>query len=419
MRRLRARRDTKNLRGQVQPIASGRGVSRSCSLRPGGRSGQGLASMERIRSSPRSSTRSASNGSEFPRQGETSSLSPRLWDYSGVTSVGIFGAGRAATLHAESVRAARGVHLAGVAARSTASTRAAALSGALDCPVMTARELARACDVAVIATPPAVRAEVLAELASSRRLRAVLVESPAATTIDGIADLGAAFGGRPVLAAVNLLHAPAVRRMLDAVAAMDPHHLELRLAVPDPARGPDAGRSFGGGVTVDPAAGFWPLLISAMGAAVESVAAPRYQVIDGLDHATLVLLETAGGRRARAELSWGAPMAAASLEAADSRRVARVDLWPVPGLEIDGALVGSPPDSQHALAALGFVGQIQRLARVASGETAPWPELAAASSALTVAVAAALSAMYNGIAVDVSDVPRDLSPFEILASTGC
>ncbi|MYH76189.1 MAG: hypothetical protein F4134_00510, partial [Acidimicrobiaceae bacterium] len=147
-----------------------------------------------------------------------------------MTSVGIVGAGRAATLHAESVRAARGVRLAGVTARSTASPKAAALADALDCPVLTAQELAGTCDVAVIATPPAARAEALAELASSRRLRAVLVELPAATSIDGIAELGAAFGGRPVMAAVNLLHAPAVRQMLDAVTAMDPHHLELRLA---------------------------------------------------------------------------------------------------------------------------------------------------------------------------------------------
>ncbi len=330
-----------------------------------------------------------------------------------MTSVGIVGAGRAATLHAEAVRAIRGVRLAGVAASSTASPRAAALAGALDCPVLTVRELARACDVAVIATPPAARAEALTELASSRRLRAVLVESPAATTIDGIADLGAAFGGRPVMAGVNLLHAPAVRQMLDAVTAMDPHHLELRLAVPNPARGPDAGWAFGGGVTVDPAAGFWPVLIAAMGAEVESVAAPRYEVVAGLDRAASVLLEAANGRRARAELSWGAAVAAASLEAADSRRVARIDLWPVPGLEIDGAVVDSSAGSQHALAALGFVGQIQRLARVASGEATPWPELVAASSALTVAAAAALSAGRGGGHVDVRDVPTGAPPFGI------
>ena len=353
-----------------------------------------------------------------------------LWNYGRVTPVGIVGAGRAATLHAEAVRAAGGAHLAGVAASSPTSPRAAALAGALDCPVLTARELARICDVAVIATPPAARAEVLAELASSRRLRAVLVESPAATSIDGIAELGAAFGGRPVMAALNLLHAPAVRQMLDAVAAMDPHHLELRLAVPDPARGAESGTAFGGGVTMDPAAGFWPVLIAAMGAAVGSVAAPRLEVSDGLDLAAEVVLRAVNGRTARASLRWGAPVAGAAVEAADPAHVARVEVWPAPIVEIDGASTGSPADpahtvaprrggSAHPLAALGFTAQIERLVRVGSGDAQPWPDLAVASSALTIAAAAALSARRNGIAVDVSDVPRDLSPFEILGSVGC
>ncbi|MXZ98895.1 MAG: hypothetical protein F4Z23_07655 [Acidimicrobiaceae bacterium] len=371
------------------------------------------------------------NGSEFALLEAERIGSPiRPIRYSGVTSVGIVGAGRAATLHAESVRAARGVRLAGVTAQSTASPKAAALADALDCPVLTARELAGTCDVAVIATPPAARAEALAELASSRRLRAVLVELPAATSIDGIAELGAAFGGRPVMAAVNLLHAPAVRQMLDAVTAMDPHHLELRLAVPDPDRGPDAGRAFGGGVTMDPAAGFWPVLVAAMGAAVRSVAAPRLDVVGGLDRAAGVVLRAVDGRTAQASLRWGAPVAEAAVEAADSAHVARVEVWPAPIVEIDGASTGSPADpahtvasrrggSAHPLAALGFTAQIERLVRVGSGEAQPWPDLAVASSALTIAAAASLSAKYNGIAVDVSDVPRDLSPFEILASTGC
>ena len=254
--------------------------------------------------------------------------------------------------------------------------------------MLTLAQLARASDVAVIATPPASRAEVLVELASSRRLRAVLVESPAATTVDGIATLGSAVAGRPVMASVNLLHAPAVRRMLEVVAAMDPHHLELRLAVPDPARGPGAGGAFGGGVTVDPAAGFWPVVLAALGAAVESVAAPRFEVVDGLDRAAEVVMHAAGGRRARAELRWGAPVAEAAVEAADSAHVARVDVWPVPVAEVDGAPVGPPAGSTHPLAALGFVAQIEWLARVCDGEAKPWPDLAVASSALTIAAAA-------------------------------
>ena len=340
-----------------------------------------------------------------------------LWDHSRMTSVGIVGAGRAATLHAEAVRATRGVRLAGVTASSTGSTRAVALAGALDCPVLTMRELVRACDVAVIATPPAARAEALAELASSRRLRAVLVESPASTTLDGIAALDSAFADRPIMAGANLLHAPAVGRVLDAVAAMDPHHLELRLAVPDPARGPHSGVAFGGGVTMDPAAGFWPVLIAAMGAAVRSVAAPRFKVSEGLDHAAEVVLTAVNGRTARAALRWGASVAEASVEAADPARVARVDVWPVPVAEIDGAPAGPPADAGHPLAALGFVAQVERLARVAGGEASPWPDLGAAASALAVATAVAMSVRRNGIGVSVSDVPRDLSPFEILGST--
>ena len=330
--------------------------------------------------------------------------------------MGIVGAGRAATLHAEAVRAARGVTLAGVSALSPLSPRAAALGEALHCGVLTLAEVSDACDAAVIATPPAARAEVLAELASSRRLRAVMVESPAATTVGRIAELGSALAGRPVMVAANLLHAPAVRVMLEAVATMDPHHLELRVAVPDPARGPHAGSAFGGGVTVDPGTGFWPVMMAAMGAAVESVAAPRLDVSDGVDHTAEVMLHAAGGRRARAELRWGTRVAEAALEAADSAHVARVDVWPAPAAEIDGFPAGPPTTSAHPLEALGFVAQIERLARVCDGEARPWPDLTVASSALTIAVAASLSARSGGMPVSVADAPRDASPFEILSA---
>lgn len=331
-----------------------------------------------------------------------------------VISVGIVGAGRAATLHAEAVRAARGVTLAGVSASSPASPRVAALAGALHCPVLTLGELSRVCDVAVIATPPAACVEALARTASPRRLRAVMVESPAATTIQGVAEFGTLVEDLPVMASVNLLHAPAVRRMLETVITMDPHHLELRLAVPHPDRGPDAGRAFGGGVTVDPGAGFWPILLAAMGAAVESVAAPRADIANGLDHAAEVVLHATGGRRARADLRWGARVAEASVEAADPARVARVDIWPVPVAEIDGAAIDPPPGSSHPLAALGYVAQIERLALAADGGARPWPDLAIASSALTVAAAASLSAHRGGQPVRIADVPPNASPFEIL-----
>ena len=233
----------------------------------------------------------------------------------------------------------------------------------------------------------------------------MLVESPAATTLDGVAKLASALPGLPVVAAANLLHAPAVRAMLGAVAGMDPHHLELRLAVPDPARGPGAGRSFGGGVTVDPAAGFWPVVMAAMGSGVESVAVPRADVVDGLERAAEVVLRSVDGRRARADLRWGARVAA---------RVARVDIWPVPVAEIDGSPAGPPAERSHPLAALGFVAQIERLCRVARGEAHPWLDLDVGSLSLTIAAAAAMSVRRGGVAVNVSEVRGDASPFEIL-----
>lgn len=328
--------------------------------------------------------------------------------------MGIVGAGRAATLHAEAARAAVGLELVGVAVRSPTSATAAALAGGLDCRVMTLPELARTCDLAVVATPPSARLEVLAELAASRRVRAVLVESPAATTLDEIDRLRSAAGGRPVLAGVNLLHAPAVRQVLDVIAAMDPHHLELRLAVPDPARGPGAGIEFGGGVMVDPAAGLWPVLMAALGVGVDCVATPRLQHTTGLDRAAEVVLHTADGNRARADLRWGAPVAEAAVEAADAAHVARLEVWPAPRAEIDGVLQARSAGTAHPLAALGFVGQLDRLDRVGRGEAVPWPGLDVGEAALAVAIAAALSACRGGEPVGVDEVPRDVSPFTVL-----
>lgn len=330
-----------------------------------------------------------------------------------VSAVGIVGAGRAATLHAEAVRAGRGTELAGVSSLSPTSPRAGALAGALDCSVLSTAELGRASDVVVIAAPPEANIAVLAELAACRRVRAVLIESPAATTIDGVAQLASAFDDQPVMTAVNLLHAPPVRQMLETVASMEPHHLEMRLAVPEPDRGTEAGSGFGGGVTMDPSAGFWPVMVAALGA-VQTVATPRLEVANGLDRTAEVVLQARSGRTARAAMQWGASVAEASLEAADPARVARIDIWPVPVLEIDGAPAGSPSGGSHPLAELGFVAQIERLARVGRGEAPPWPDLSAASAAVTIAAAAALSARHDGQPVNVNDTPRDVSPLEIL-----
>ena len=333
-----------------------------------------------------------------------------------MTSVGIVGAGPGATLHAETVRAAAGMELAGVAVRDPRSPRAGALAAGLDCPVLTLAELAERCDLAVVAAPPHACGESMDRLAESRRLRAVLVESPVAVTVEGAETLRDALAPRPVMAGVNLLHAPAVRRLIEAVAAMAPHHLELRLAVPRPERGPGAGPVFGGGVTVDPGAGFWPVLMAALGAEVVSVAARSLEVRDGLEQEADVVLHASAGRQARAVLRWGAPVAEASVEAADHAHVARLEIWPHPVLEIDGEPVQAPGPARtgNLLSELGFVSQLDRLDRVGRGDAAPWPELSVGSAALTVASAAALSSRRDGRPVALGEVPPDASVFAIL-----
>ena len=241
----------------------------------------------------------------------------------------------------------------------------------------------------------------------------------------------------------------------------------------------------------DPGSEFWPVLLAALGTAVESVTAQRVLQADGLDHTAEVGLhgtetevklhgnvtatrenigfstsaEMSGlsngvaasaasgntGRTARAEMRWGARVAECSIEAADAAHVARTEVWPLPITEIDGetqptqpghrsaassvnpsrerAARSSPPpktalprpfpSAEYAgsfpLAALGFVAQIQRLARVCTGESTAWPGLDVGRSALTVAVAAALSARCSGEPVKVSDTPLDASPYDILS----
>ena len=120
-----------------------------------------------------------------------------------------------------------------------------------------------------------------------------------------------------------------------------------------------------GGVTTEPGAGFWPVVMAALGSAVVSVEVEHAEVVDGLDRAARLVLRSAEGRRARADLRWDSAVAEASLEAADAAHVARVDVWPAPAAEFDGepAGGGAAPDAAHPLRELGFVAQIERLAR--------------------------------------------------------
>ena len=331
--------------------------------------------------------------------------------------VGVVGTGRAAVLHAEAVRAARGAELAGLASRRPRSSSARALTAALNTAPMTLEELARSCEAVVIAVPPAVQIEAAETLSAIGSVRAALVESPAGVTLDAINRLRHALGGLAALGAANLLHATAVRRLFDTVATMAPHHLLLQVAVPTPSRGPQMRRLFGGGVLVDPGAGLWPVLMTAISTAVESVAASEITLGSGSDTAARLVLSGSDGSVAGAEICWGAQVAAASVEAADAVRVARLEVWPAPVLELNGAPVAaSEPKQSNPLAALGFVEQIRRLIRVCRGEATAWPGIDVSYAALAVAVAAAVSARRRGAPTALAETPDNLSVREILST---
>lgn len=322
--------------------------------------------------------------------------------------MGVIGAGAAAVLHAEAARAARSLELFAVAARP-GSPRARVLAAALGCAATSVAELGRHCDLAVVAVPPTAVAAVTAEVASGRRVQAVMVESPAATTIDGLAALAPIAARLPVMAAANLLHAAATRQALRAIAAMRPHHLALEAAVPRPRRASGKGGDFGGGVLMHPGASLWPLLLAALAEPVESVSTLRLETSRGVDRHVEALLLASSGSQARARLRWDAEVATASLEAADSAHAARLDFWPVPSVEFDGAPLDGSADGAHPLEALGFVPQLERLDRVARGEAALWPGLDVSAAALSVAAAAAASARARGAPVVVRDAPRDIA----------
>ncbi len=339
-----------------------------------------------------------------------------------MTTIGIIGAGRAATLHAEAVRATRGAQLAGVAARSTDSPKAAALAEALDCRVMTVQQLVKTCDAIVVAAPPLAHVEILHEIkTASTTLKAVLVESPAATTLNAITEMSTTFADHQVMVAANLMHAAAVQRMLEVTAIMDPHHLHMRLSLPIPRRNIADSQAFGGGVLMDQTPGLWPVLLTALASDAVSVSAPRSALDTGIDCAADVTIRAANGRRASAVLRWGASVAEASFEAADSQQVARVDIWPTPAVEING-VTELLPDTQtrrsgpstNPLGALGYVTQIENLVEVCCGRSQLWPDLGLASKALAISAAAALSIRRKGAEVKISETPADLSPSQIL-----
>ena len=274
-----------------------------------------------------------------------------------VTSIGIIGGGKGATLHADAVLHTR-ADLVGVGGRPGTATELAAVA---DVPDRSLEELCGESEALIVAVPPTAVGDVLDRvadhLAAGAPVRAVLVEPP----VRRVPEVGV-----PVVLGANLLHAPVVRQALREINAMqEPHHLQMRIRQPMPDWGAHGSDSFGGPLH-DPGVRLVPVLLSA--AAETAVHAETTEIPGGV-HAAI---ELASGRRAGLDVAWQPGSSRIELEAADASGVILLTLDPLPRLEIDGHPI-EPPDL-HPLEALGFVQQVDRLTRTVSGADA-WPDI--------------------------------------------
>lgn len=280
-----------------------------------------------------------------------------------MTRIGIIGGGKGATLHADAVIHTRGADLIGVGGRPGTAAELAAVA---DVPDRSLPELCAASDALIVAVPPPEVAPVLRlvenEIEGGAPVKAVLVEAPVGELVPMSV---------PCALAANLLHAPVVRQALREIAAMrEPHHLQMRVRQPKPDWGAHGTPAFGGPLH-DPGLRLAPVLLSASAQAAVHV---EIAETDGGVHAAI---ELESGRRCGLDVAWSDGSATIELEAADDGGVILLTLDPLPRLELDGRTV-APPDL-HALEALGFVQQIDRLTKTAAG-AAVWPDIAVGAS---------------------------------------
>jgi len=290
-----------------------------------------------------------------------------------VTTIGIIGGGRAATLHADAALQMRRIDLIGVGGRPGSADRLASDAGVSNL----ALPLLCEADLVVIAVPPSEVSDVAGlvanEILRGSPVRAVMIEPP----LRSLPVLSV-----PTVLAANLLHAPVVKQALRAIAAMQaPHHLQLRVRQPAPTWGAHGTPAFGGPLH-DPGIRLAPLLLAA---AAETAVHVEQVEIGGGVHAAI---ELESGRRVGLDVAWTEGPAQIELEVADDGGVILLTLDPFPRLEIDGRHI-EPPDL-HPLDALGFVGQLDRLSRTADGAD-PWP-----STATGLAIEALFDLAANG-----------------------
>ncbi len=285
------------------------------------------------------------------------------WHDALVTRIGIIGGGKGATLHADAIIHTRGADLVGVGGRPGTAGELAAVA---DCPDLSLDDLCAGSDALIVAVPPPDVGGVLMaiddRIADGADVKAVLVEAP----FDELQELRV-----PVALGANLLHAPVVRQGLREIAKMrEPHHLQMRVRQPKPDWGAHGTSAFGGPLH-DPGLRLAPVLLSA---AAET--AVHVDVVD-TEHGVHAAIELESGRRCGLDVAWVEGSATIEIEAADDGGVILMTLDPLPRLEIDGRSI--PVNELHPLEALGFVPQIDRLAKTVAG-AAVWPDAAIGSS---------------------------------------
>ena len=283
-----------------------------------------------------------------------------------MTRIGIIGGGKGATLHADAIIHTCGADLIGVGGRPGSAGELAAVA---DCPDLPLDDLCTGADALIVAVPPPDVAGVLAaiddRIADGADVKAVLVEAP----FDVLPQLRV-----PVALGANLLHAPVVRQGLREIAKMrEPHHLQMRVRQPKPDWGAHGTPAFGGPLH-DPGLRLAPVLLSA--AAETAVHVDVVDVVDD-EHGVHAAIELESGRRCGLDVAWVEGSATIEIEAADDGGVILMALDPLPRLEIDGRSI--PANELHPLEALGFVPQIDRLAKTAAG-AAVWPDASIGSS---------------------------------------
>ena len=277
---------------------------------------------------------------------------------------------------------------------------------------MTVAKMSQTCDAVIVATPPDTQLQITEQLASSSRVRAILMEPPCATTAENSKLVCETFQDKSsisALTAVNLLHAPQIQRMLSETEKMNPHHIEFRLTAPHTNREYDVKRFFGGGVTIYPGASFLPVLFRLLESKPQFVLTEQIKYKAGLDCAIQAVIYGMSGRHIKVSMAWTTGIAQSSIEVADRAHVVRAEIWPTLTLEVDGVPMPSnfrsgfapgfvPSFAQsnapqtNVLVSLGFVGQIEHLAQVSLGKLEPYPSLQTAHLCLATALALTASA---------------------------